>query len=1041
LIRLAELPKGYPSQMFSLFGIRRRMAFSFSVFLVIVSIASVWGIMTAVTNASRENITRQQTSMITMLASSIDDKLGLYLSALSDLSTTVKPYHFSTPARAQAFLEDRKVIKGLFNNGIYLIDAQQNIVAESPQVMVRQNPRVEELVPFLKSIAENGMPDISDLYFSPRSQGAAILMAAPIYDSNNRLFGYLAGSLNLVNDYFIEEVMTHKIGNKGYLYLFNTNRTMVVHPDKTRIMKQDVPRGVNVLYDKASEGFEGSGETVNSRGIAQIASFKRLRMTNWILASTYPIDEAYEPIRHLFWHHLLPGAVLLTLLSLLLVWSLSSRLTAKLNTFTEQIGHIRTHPEERHEIRITSNDEVGVLAESFNKLIKSLDEKESLLHEAEDRLSRALQGSNDGIWDWDMASEKVFYSPHFIDMLGYPPDEFKPTIDSWAMLIHQQDRDRVWDLFRKHFERETAFFTSEHRILCKSGEYRWFLARGLAWHGPDNSVVRMAGSLSDINDSKLIEEELVTARAASDSANRAKSEFLATMSHEIRTPMNGIVGMGELLSGTELSIEQREYLKNITISADNLLAIINDILDFSKIEAGKMELESIPFKLRSTFGQTARALGVKAAAKGVEVMLDIAPDVPDHVLGDPIRLRQIITNLAGNAIKFTDQGDVVISITAEEPRNDTVRLNCSVRDTGIGISAEQLRRIFSPFTQADGSTTRRFGGTGLGLSITRRLVDLMDGELTVESTPGAGSTFRVAITCALQPEQQQVPHVAQNLEGRKVFVVDDNAINRSILAGFCRVAGLECRSADCGASALESLLAAGKQGWRPDVILMDIHMPEMDGWETSARIRSNPALSDCRIIVMTSGTSRQDSERRQSLRIDGNLLKPLIQDELYESISRVFRVSGPEAVAPTAARSAEAQTSRRLSILVAEDAPINQKLIERVLEKQGHTITIANNGEEAVQLWRHAVYDLVLMDIEMPVMDGYSAAAAIRSLEQEQGGHIPIAAMTAHVLPGDIEKCLTAGMDAYISKPFKSSDVRDAITRLTGHPDARPTAG
>jgi PAS domain S-box-containing protein len=900
--------------MLTLFGIRRRMALSFSIFLLLVITFTVWGIRAAVEKLTRENITRQQFAMVTMLASSIDDKLGLYLDSLATVATSVTPELIHDPVTGQSFLDERRVLKNFFDNGIYLFDETATILLESPTFKERLSTRPPpEVITFLTNVAKSGMPGTSSPYISPKSGVPSILMAAPLYDRNHRLIGFLAGSLNLVKDFFIEDIMTRKIGKKGYLYLFDTNRTMIVHPDSSRIMKRDVPPGVNRLFDEALKGFEGSGETVNSKGIPQIASFKRLKTVDWILASTYPQDEAYELVRHFFWHYLLPSACIITLLSLLMIWVLSRRITSKLNFFTQQVQQIQQNPDTNREIHIDSKDEVGILADTFNTLLKSISSKEILLHEAEDRLSRALQGSNDGIWDWDQVTGQVFYSPHFIDLLGYTPTDFQPTIDSWAMLIHNQDTDHVWALFRQHFDGESAYLFCEHRLLCKDGSYRWFLARGLAWRDTAGKVVRIAGSLSDISRRKQTEEDLISAREASDAANRSKSAFLAAMSHEIRTPMNGIIGMGELLAGTELNHEQLEYLTSITVSAENLMTIINDILDFSKVESGRIELENIPFGLRSTCSQTVRSLEPRAAAKGVEVILDIASDVPDDLMGDPVKLRQIITNLAGNAIKFTPHGEVLISIRSVQIHEDNVRLACSVRDTGVGIAADQLERIFSPFTQADGSTTRLFGGTGLGLSITRRLVELMGGEVTVTSLPGKGSTFCATLSC-----------------GRQSGALDGTTQQ----------------------SSLNALSIA------------------------AARVHAEP------LTVRPSGDN--------------------------------------------------------LSILVAEDVLINQKLIQRVLEKMGHTVTLAANGEEAVTIWHDAAFDIIFMDIEMPVMDGYSATATIRAIEEKQGGHVPITAMTAHALPGAAEKCLASGMDAYISKPFKTSDVRAVIDRLVPRRSHQP---
>jgi len=395
------------------------------------------------------------------------------------------------------------------------------------------------------------------------------------------------------------------------------------------------------------------------------------------------------------------------------------------------------------------------------------------------------------------------------------------------------------------------------------------------------------------------------------------------------------------------------------------------------------------------------------------------------IIGDPVRLRQIVTNLVGNAIKFTERGDIVVAIAPGDSADETLQLACSVRDTGIGISPEQCANIFTPFTQADSSTTRKFGGTGLGLSISRRLVELMGGEIRVESTPGSGSTFHFTIIC--QRGNDESLSADRSFAGLKALLVDDNENSREILRRLAEPWGLEFRELADGADALA--LSRTDKDWVPDMALLNSILPGADGWQVAAAIQSSPHWSDCRVIIMDTTGKRSQSELRGHLRIDGYLLKPIIQDELHETIREALARCSKTAPVPDVA-AAEAPQTVPIRILVAEDVAINQKLAQRMLEKLGHRVTIAANGADAFDRWREGDYDLIFMDIEMPIMDGFEATAAIRALERERGTHTPIAAMTAHALIGDSEKCLQAGMDAYVSKPFKSKELSDVIARL-----------
>ena len=889
----------------------------------------------------------------------------------------------------------------------------------------------------------------------------------------------------------------------GFISLVDEHGTILVSRDKSLMFEnlEAYNPKLNQAIFNAGEGFS----IFEKDSEKQYAFFYTSPFLQWKLAVIVSMAEIDKVIRNFVSKIMIGLAAGLLLLSALTLFGLGKFVIKPLTNLDDGVDHITRTGDLEQRIDIRSSDEIGNLATSFNEMIGTLHGSETALKKSENelrrhrdnleelvaertielktsqqRLAQIIDFLPDPTWVVDNDGKVVTWNQAMEKLLGIKAEDMigKGNYE-YALPFYGVRRPVLIDLVRKWddgYEKEYLSVKKEDDVLMSESYHpdlrdggMYLSATAGLLYNTEGEIAGAIESLRDITTNKRMEEELVQAKQTADEANKAKGDFLANMSHEIRTPMNAVIGMTHLALKTDLTAKQRDYMTKIASSANSLLSIINDILDFSKIEAGKLDIESVQFNLEDVLDNLANLVTVKAAEKpDLEVLFATAQNVPRFLVGDPLRLGQILINLANNAVKFTRSGEIVVSTELLEQNKDKVTLKFSVSDTGIGLSKDQMAKLFQSFTQADTSTTRKYGGTGLGLAISKKLVTMMSGEIWVESDAGQGSTFSFTAAFGLGKEKfKQHFSPTQDLKGMKVLVVDDNVTSREILQDILESLSFEVTLAASGEEGIAELEnAAADQPFK--LVIMDWKMPGIDGIQASERIKNHTGLSKIPAIIMVTAYGREDvMQKAEKLELDGFLIKPVNASVLFDTIMQAFGKDLPE-TSRLAAKQKEATAFGKIQaarILLVEDNEINQQVAQEILESAGFTVSLANNGKEAVEAVQAETYDAVLMDVQMPVMDGYAATRRIRNwefgLRNENGKKsdlkskirdpkskiqgVPIIAMTAHAMAGDEEMSLKAGMNDHVTKPIDPDQLFAALSKWIlsaqnrGHP-RQPTS-
>ena len=1019
----------------------------------------------------------QQFEIVTDIAQNIDSKLfeahKVLISTSRIMPTEGMENYLDTQKKVEKIFENQFFLQTFFDNSIILFSKTGRVISEYPYNPERFGKDFSAREYFQYTI-KTKKPYISKPYISSRPPyDPAVMFTAPVLNKKGEIAAVLGGSVSLTSKNMLGELAHVKIGKSGYLYLYNTDRTMIVHPDKNRILKQDVPQGANKLFDAAIEGFEGTGETVTSRGAHVVASFKRLYTTNWILAANYPVKEAFSPIYKSRWY-MIGYTALCIALSILIVMVVMRKFLTPLSELTLQAEEIGKAGETTRYVKIEAGGEIGALSVSFNNMLKRLSEREETLQaslfaikEKEAKISTILNNTIEGIITINEDKIIETFNPASERFFGFKAEEaIGKNINILMPEPYCSQHDQFIENYLKTGTRNIIGIGRE--VVGKRKDGSTFPLELSISEVNLGEKKLFTGILRDITERKKTESALQKAKEAAEAANIAKSDFLASMSHEIRTPMNAIIGMSDLLLDTPLTSEQLKFVQVFKSAGENLLNLINDILDLSKIESGHVELEMVEFNIFDLIEKMCDVMAFRAHTKGIELICRIVPGIPAFLVGDPARLRQILVNLIGNAIKFTEKGEAVLTVSQEseedrvqgvkgsrgqggetkdtsddfqfkiqnsklKTQNDVI-LQFSIRDTGIGIPKEKLDVIFDKFTQADTSTTRKYGGTGLGLPISRRLVELMGGNIRVDSEENAGSTFH--FTARFQPsamDKSVIAMPAVNLKNLRVLVVDDNATNRFILKEVLALWGARVTEAESGEAGLEKIKHSQLAGDPYKLVLLDHSMPGMDGFEVAANIKNDPGLNNITVMMLTSDNRSGGIAKSKKLGMSGYIVKPIKRFELEDAIRKALgeKLTAIEIVESLKPDSMEEHQT--LHLLLVDDSPDNRLLIQTYLKDKSYVVDAAENGQIALEKFRANRYDIVLMDIQMPVMDGHTATKEMRRWEIDAGfSPVPIIALTAYALKNEIQKSLDAGCDGHLTKPIKKATLLETLKSYTG---------